>query len=245
MPKLLIDRGNSFIKWQLHEAGAVMDKGVAPNQQKLEGVFACLEGSSVSSIIVGSVSGDGFKHELNAWALSVGFPKPRYVCSEAEAFGVKNAYANPEQLGVDRWLAIIAAHRAYPGLVCIVDCGTAYTIDFVNRHGLHLGGFILPGISLMKTSLLKNTHKIESAEGGEHTLLGLNTDQAVGLAPAQALVAFTKQKVADVSADQDETVALVLTGGESSALEPLLESGYHVDPDLIFKGLELYAQEST
>ena len=245
MAVLLIDRGNSFVKWQLSHAGEVRARGISSNDQDLAKVFAEVEMRSSSSVIVASVASESFNDELNQWAKQAGLPQPVFVHSQAKACGVKNGYIDPEQLGVDRWLAVIAAHSNYQGLVCIVDCGTAFTIDFVNRQGEHLGGFILPGMGLMKGSLLKSTSRIDAAIANSQTLLGTSTSQAVDLAPAQALAAFIEQKISEISTDQGEKAVLVLTGGGVGELEAALHMEYHVEPELVFKGLEMYALENT
>ncbi|ORU89838.1 MAG: hypothetical protein A6F71_02420 [Cycloclasticus sp. symbiont of Poecilosclerida sp. M] len=244
MTVLLIDRGNTRTKWQLHESNDMITRGVSANDESLESIFSGLTKQSLSGVYVASVVGESFEKELSQWAEKNNWPSPVFIRSEKQAFGVSNAYAKPTDLGVDRWLTLVAVHQSHTGLVCIVDCGTAFTIDFVNADGRHLGGFILPGINLMKSSLLNNTDNIKVAGEDEQVLLGTSTSQAVALAPAQALAAFAQKKMQQVESDTGAVAQIVLTGGESNLLEDLLGLDCHLEQDLVLKGLYLYAQKN-
>ena len=79
------------------------------------------------------------------------------VSSQAQGFGLTNAYLHPEKLGIDRWLVLIAARHFYAAPACVVDCGTAITVDLIDADGHHLGGLISAGLALMKKSLAHGT----------------------------------------------------------------------------------------
>jgi type III pantothenate kinase len=79
------------------------------------------------------------------------------IHTEKYSHGISNAYYNPEKLGVDRWLAMLGAVAHYSVPVCIVDFGTAITLDVIDKHGQHLGGMIMPGLTVLKQSLSNNT----------------------------------------------------------------------------------------
>src|SRR5690606_2659551 len=98
---------------------------------------------------------------MEAWSVPI-----EAVSARPEGFGVINAYAAPERLGADRWLALIAARRIEPGAVCVVDCGTAITIDVMHADGVHLGGLIMPGLGFTRRMLVEAAHGISIESAG-------------------------------------------------------------------------------
>ena len=100
------------------------------------------------------------KFVLPMWPVSQPAPQSRKPCRRDSgsgrfspvrrdsACGLRNGYRDPAQLGVDRWLAMCAAWQQFPGSLCVVDAGTAVTIDVVAADGAHSGGLILPGVCL-------------------------------------------------------------------------------------------------
>ena len=159
------------------------------------------------------------------------------------SYGVSNAYTSPERLGADRWATLVAAHHLYPGPSCVVDCGTAVTIDAVAGTGEHLGGLILPGLTMMRQALVENTQGIGRVATGDVSLLARNTDDGVTAGTLYALVAALDRIVADVAAELDGEVALLLTGGDAGMLLPLLQDSWQHEPDLVLQGLAVIAGE--
>jgi type III pantothenate kinase len=127
MMKLIIDRGNTALKWQVLKAGVVHEQGRALNSVPLVDVLQPLTGVRFTSIYVSNVGSVDFCKQLTEWAAEHHQSPPVFVESIRTACGVTNAYARPEQLGVDRWLAMIAAHKLCRGMLCVVDIGTACT----------------------------------------------------------------------------------------------------------------------
>jgi len=140
MSILLIDKGNTRLKWQLRRSGIVEASGAEDKDVLLSAVFGGLKSSDVSGVYVASVAEEDFENKLSAWAIEHAFPVPFFINSVEEECGVVNGYDNPNQLGVDRWLAMIAAYNKFDENLCIVDVGTALTIDFVLKDGRHIGG---------------------------------------------------------------------------------------------------------
>lgn len=241
MATLLIDRGNTCLKWQLLEATECIQKGIANKDDDLNTVFFELDRKRTSIVWVSSVANALFEKELQQWAGQNNISKVNFVRSEASAFGLKNVYADPAQLGVDRWLAMLGARKMYPGLLCVVDCGTACTLDLINDDGTHLGGYIVPGMSLMAKSLLSNTQRIVVDENQKAGFLGENTSQAVLLGVQQSLKGFIQQTLLDVDAKYNAPAKLILTGGDCGNLA--LDMICEYEPDLVFKGLQHYAEQ--
>gem|GEM_PF-835709 len=178
-----VDLGNSAMKYRFGSfTGAVAhraDGSVDLSASEL----AAINRGSVKRIRAGSVMGAAhtqrFADEASAaWGVEVEFAR-----SVAAAGGVTNGYARPETLGVDRWLAVLAAYQKWRKAVLVVDLGTAVTLDYVDDMGRHLGGYIVPGSHLMQSSLLKDTAAIDFQQSS-HTLTppvepGESTAQAV------------------------------------------------------------------
>ncbi len=155
--------------------------------------------------------------------------------SEATAFGVCNAYQEPGKLGIDRWLSMIAGFQLYPKALCIVDCGTAITLDVIDNSGQHLGGLICPGLRLMKESLAKGTENLQLSETAFPFGLATNTDAAIHngtLSGACGLIEF-------VLKTQPDTTQLLLTGGDAEAIAAHISRLAIIDPDLVLLGLAL------
>jgi type III pantothenate kinase len=241
---LLLDRGNTCLKWQLIAHNDYVQKGIADNEVNISAALSELDVKQISEIWVSSVSNQVFEKELIQWAQKNSISEINFVHSEAEAFGLKNSYADPQQLGVDRWLAMLGARKQYQGMLCVVDCGTACTLDLVASDGQHIGGFIVPGMSLMAKSLLSNTQRIAVEEYQTDTFLGKNTSQAVMLGVKQSLRAFIQQTLLDIEGKYKEPVTLIITGGDCNNLAMVLNVHCNDEPDLVFKGLQCYAEQA-
>lgn len=158
---------------------------------------------------------------------------------QARALGLTNAYQQPEKLGVDRWLCLIAAWRQYRKPVCIVDCGTALTVDLIDADGNHQGGLISPGLTLMKKSLSQGTEALPYSEAGYAPGPANFTEAAIYNGTLAAAVGLVEH----VLAKQPENTQLVLTGGDAELIAGQLDAAFIVEPDLVLWGL-LYVLEA-
>ena len=154
--KLLIDIGNTRIKWaflvnkQLRDPRALLHKDL--NLQELLG-SSLLRNQQPGQVYIANVADRSIGDRIAAaikkkWGLA-----PVFVEVKRRSRGVTNAYRDITQLGIDRWLAVVAAWNRYRAPVCIVNCGTAVTIDGVSKSGRHMGGLIVPGLNLMQGQL--------------------------------------------------------------------------------------------
>ncbi len=157
------------------------------------------------------------------------------VQAQAHAFGVTNAYPQPEKLGVDRWLTLVAARQGYALPACIVDCGTAITVDLLAGQGNHQGGFISPGLRLMRQTLAEGTNALPFSES-RHTLQPATTTEAAiysgTLSAAIGLIEHVLKK-------QPETIQLILTGGDAELIAEQLLIPVVIDMDLVLRGLAI------
>lgn len=171
--KLLVDVGNSRVKWAFGTADGFIAVGEARHNEA--GGFRAMfdAGHSPGEIRVANVAGAKAGAGLAASLRERFGVTPVLARSAVSGAGVRNGYSDPAQLGVDRWLAICAAYARYRTRLCVVDAGTATTIDIVDSGGEHQGGLIMPGIALMQSALLGSTGDLArlAAESGSRTAL--------------------------------------------------------------------------
>jgi len=241
--KLLVDIGNTRIKWSWfdgHDLGAQSALAHQGLQQRQLADEMQAAARKPERILVSNVGGVAAAQLLRATASQLWNLQPEFVESTASAGGVRNAYSEPAKLGVDRWLAVIAAHSIERRATCVVSVGTAMTIDAVDRDGQHLGGIIVPGPDLMVSSLLQNTSEIaRRAEQGSvgESVFADNTLGAIRQGSQHAAAALVERSVAALQARVDETPALLLTGGASRQFDGLIGPAHRFIPDLVLRGL--------
>jgi type III pantothenate kinase len=247
--QLVIDIGNTRIKWAEVEDGRLAKVGNAVHRGERERALASLAAAlprDLTRAIVANVAGDALARDLTQLLAVRARIAPEFVAVRAEQFGVRCAYADPSRLGVDRWIAVLAAHHLAPGAACVIDAGTAVTFDAVDGRGKHLGGLILPGPRLLAGALDRNTSNIGAthAPGSRPSgldLLGKSTDAAVGNGAMLALTGALERAVAAVEGSLKEHPKVYLTGGDADVLEAWLESEVDLRRDLVLEGLALFS----
>jgi type III pantothenate kinase len=246
---VLVDIGNTRIKWATLAAGKLARRGSAVHRDSLDGALAAFaaELPARPRIIAVNVAGERVAERLEAVVATRPGASLTLVATSAEQFGVRCAYAEPSRLGVDRWVAVLAAYHAAHGAACAIDAGTAVTFDAVDATGTHLGGLIFPSARLLAAALDRNTSNIGRtaaapavARGLE--LLGRNTDAAVGHAAWLALAAALDRAVATVERALGTRPVVYLTGGDAEPLRGWLETGVELRADLVLEGLGLFAE---
>jgi type III pantothenate kinase len=246
---LLIDVGNTRIKWARMEGGVLQPQSAEPHADwsahtLVETVLQ--RGARTDRVLVGNVSGPRMSEVVRAGVVQTWQIEPEFVTSTPMAGGITNAYPQPAKLGVDRWLAMIGAHALERGAVCIVSAGTAMTIDGIDAKGRHLGGVIVPGPDLMVSSLLTNTSDIaQRAQQGssKDELFADNTLGAIRQGAEQALGALVERAVGVMRRTLNETPKLLVTGGASERVEKAMGMPYRAVPNLVLQGLAVLATE--
>lgn len=244
---LLVDTGNSRIKWTTSRDGHLATgQAVGRLEADLAAVFERAWGhlQSLRAIWVANVSGPRFERALDEFAQRRFGLTPRYVRSSAELGGIRNAYAAPERLGVDRLLAMIAARRTCAGPVMVADCGTAVTVDFVDDAGDFAGGVIAPGLALMHGALSRGTHALPPVEPGATPALALSTEGAMASGCLLAIAGLISMVASEIKARTGRQPECILTGGDAPRVVPTLPMPCHHDPDLVLRGLAIVAGEA-
>ena len=237
--KWLIDIGNSRMKSALFDGARLRDIRAVSN----DGIADAELWTSTQmpdSAWIASVGGDALDRQV-ADLVSVHTGKsPHFVRSTAQACGVRNAYAEPQRLGVDRFLTLIAVHAKVTGMVIVAGCGTALTLDAIDSSGRHLGGLIAPSPDLMQASLRERTARLRDVADTAVVEMATDTDSAVTSGTWLAAVALVERFVAQTR-HRGETSTLVLTGGGADRLTTLIAIPHVVRQDLVLEGLAIYA----
>jgi len=239
---LLADVGNSRIKWMSGADDVWPQHGQASHGDESWAELAGRLWSALprpTRVLIVSVAGPEARAGLAAWIRQTWALDAEFVVSSAVACGVRNAYAEPERLGADRWVAMIAAWALLGQRCYVVDCGTAVTIDALATDGQHRGGVIIPGTRLMREALYRQTQQIPP-EPGSIQLFGQSTAEGVWGGATYAVAAAIDGITARMRAAHGPGVCL-LTGGGSKTLLPYLRGVYRLEPDLIFTGLRVIA----
>jgi len=249
---LLIDIGNTRIKWarfdgqRLGRQRAAVHSGWGGEDYARRVVGS---GPRLDRILVASVAGARVDRSLVLAARRARAPAPEFVVSRRRAAGVTSGYLEPWRWGVDRFVAAIGAYHLAKGrAVCVVGVGTAMTIDLVDAAGRHRGGAIIPAPTLMVDTLLKNTNGIrrraQGGAGGGNSLFGRSTRAALVQGSRYAAAALIDRAVGEARAlVRGRSPLVVLTGGGSQSIHPLVQSACVSVPDLVLRGLASLSSE--
>lgn len=247
---LLVDIGNTRIKWGLLRNGVLGSQDHAVwYGTSFEEVFqtSWKTIAKPERVVVANVV-QTLALPLSEWSRENWSVVPEFVAVSAKAFGIVNGYHNPKQLGVDRWMAVVGAWHAVRDAVCVVDCGTAVTIDAVTAEGEYRGGLIAPGMGLMRTALTGRSSALtedgDSAEG----VLARSTEQAVAAGALNAVVGLIDRTVSELSEALGGSFHCLITGGDAVPTlphlsDPLRHPWQH-HPDLVLQGLAIAAEDA-
>lgn len=243
---LELDCGNSFIKWRVVEmlTGAPVSEGVVDSNQALIDNLRMSQRVLLRKCRLVSVrTSEETEALIELIEQQFGIP---VVCAKParEISGVRNGYEDYERLGLDRWLAMLGGFHLAAGNSCLVlDFGTAVTADFVAADGEHLGGFICPGMPLMRNQLRTHTRRIRYGdEAAERALSshvpGRTTVEAVERGCSLMLRGFVLTQLELARAYWGEAFTVFITGGDAELVGGVAPEA-KVVPDLVFVGLAM------
>jgi type III pantothenate kinase len=247
---LLFDVGNTRLKWGVLERDRIARTGSITHATLQESGFNALTTRlprKVDQILVSNVAGASFATRL-AGVMGIHCDTDvHFARSEKSAYGITNSYRQPRRLGVDRWVAMIGARAELRGAICIVDVGTAVTIDALDKDGQHLGGQILPGLQLMVSALEKDTSDIggpgrmQKNPGSGIQMFGKNTSTATQNGSLSAVCGAVERAVKTMRAEGFRP-KIVLTGGDASRILKQLDGNVLHRPNLVLQGLAFILQ---
>ncbi|MCQ4289584.1 type III pantothenate kinase [Pseudomonas stutzeri] len=241
---LELDCGNSFIKWRVIPVtgGMPLIQGIA--SQPVDIVQALL-GQGLSKIPrcrLVSVRSDAETQvvmDVLSESLSLSVTK---ACPAERLAGVVNGYRDQQRLGLDRWLAIVAAYDMCGEACLVIDLGTAITVDLVARDGTHLGGYIAPGVALLRGRLLAHTRRIQYDSEGAALVLsdfspGRSTAEAVDRGCLTMARSYVSSQIAFAESYLGSDFVTYVTGGDAPLVADVRE--VRCVADLVFRGLAL------
>lgn len=240
---LLLDIGNTRIKWARLEGGRLgalqaathLDEDLAPT---LERVF---DGVAPGRVLASNVAGPLVAEALVELCTERYRFRPEFLIPAPQACGVVNGYTDPARLGADRWAAVIGAFHRFGGPACVIDAGTAITVDAITQEGRHLGGLIAPGPQTMRRALAGATSTLRDNGEGEFALFCRDTRSAIGSGGWHTAAGFLERIHRLAGKALGEDARFLLTGGDAEKLDELLPGRYTLCPDLVLQGLAIVA----
>jgi type III pantothenate kinase len=238
---LVIDIGNSRMKWGLNGPHGWVVMGITPNSDIGTLALSDWHGLPRPQRVVGvNVAGEAarvrIEAQLTRWRL-----QPEWLMASAAACGVTNRYASPTQLGADRWASLVAARQRslatdlFPTACVVVNAGTAVTVDALDANGVFHGGLILPGMRLMLRALAENTASLK-APPGEFRDYPDNTADALYSGAMQAICGAIEQMRRQIDTNPAQ-VRVYLAGGSASEIAPHLDAPVEIVDNLVLEGV--------
>ncbi len=244
--RLLVDIGNSRIKWVL-ATDSVWTPGL-PFPTHDGSLAAALDRhwSSLQkpkAVAVSNVAGPEIARILDHWVGNHWGIPVHYAQSEARLGHVINGYSKPEQLGVDRWLGLVGLQASYSLPACLVDCGTAITLDLLDGQARHRGGLIAPGLATMQRALQTNAHGLGGAEAQSVTTrFGHDTAGCIQAGCLMAGAGLIEKTLTQLTEELNEPVRLVLAGGDAGQIGAHLSIPFVLNADIVLRGLSVWTE---
>ncbi len=245
---LEVDIGNTRLKWRLRsrEALAAIAEGVLDNKDIDKLADKVTEQGTPQRVAVACVGKPemlGSLRDLSeSWGASLSIATTR-----RSQCGVECGYRNPAQMGVDRWLAVIAAFNEYRQACVVIDAGSAITVDLVDDKGLHRGGYIVPGFHKMLDCLYRETSRVKVSEllagdlDSARLKPGVSTEEAVSRGLYSMVEGMVKRAIGLLE-EEGISPTVVITGGDAALVAELGICG-QIRDNLVLDGLSIVLGE--
>lgn len=248
--KLLIDLGNSRCKYAMLQQDGSMEYGIQSYSPfgKLYSVKSlCDKFENTEKVMICSVLSEKMNSEIKSTLVEKDGRDVFFLQPNENSFGIDLQYDDPSTMGADRLAALISVHEKNLGSSCIIDCGTAVTIDAINAKGVHQGGVILPGYETMEKALLANTKINMKQASEEFNLLANSTEAAIHTGCVSAVVGGIEYVVNKMASDHDVFQQIFLTGGAAEEVNAHFSKSFQVlplllDANLVLDGLKVVAE---
>jgi type III pantothenate kinase len=257
---LLVDCGNTRLKWAVSAAQGRASPGPrdwpagAPDLWRT-GVVGLAEGDpqalldqfwrdlpKLQRAVVCCVAGEATLAAINRWLRARRDVEPVVFRSAARTLDIVNGYREPTSLGADRWASLLGARGLTREAVCVVDCGTAVTIDALSAAGEFAGGVIFPGLRLLRASLARGTDAVRPPPGGDASCLALSTADAVAGGTLFGLAGAIERVLREQEARLGTDTKGLITGGDAELLAARIARPLRHVPDLVLQGLARFAE---
>lgn len=237
--KLLIDLGNSRLKWAIWNGSVLSPAGSIADAECTAQSLADLWRSIPipDSVWVGSVAAPALDDLVATSLRDARRIGATFVHSVANACGVRNAYPQPRNLGVDRFLGMIAVRGRGGGPCVVVGCGTGLTLDALAADGRHLGGLIAPSPALMQRALRGNAARLGQPVAAPVVEIADDTAVAIESGTQLAAVSLIERFFGTATQRMGARPELILTGGGAIQLAPHLVLPHRIEAELVLQGL--------
>ena len=242
MKILAIDAGNTRVKWGWAEDGRWTRFSWVPTAEAKNLAEALATMPAPDRVVVSNVAGGTVGEEIRS-ALARFPQEPIWVKGAAEQCGVRSGYNDPAQLGSDRWAALIGAWHLFRGPCVVVNAGTTMTVDALSGDALFLGGFIVPGMELMRASLAHNTAQLKLEEG-VFTYFPDRTADGSASGSINALAGAVERMLRYLAEGGEPDALVALSGGGAEMLAPRLNARVEVVDNLVLEGLACIALDT-
>jgi type III pantothenate kinase len=235
---LLIDIGNSRVKWALADGRRIAELHAVPHHGHPARVLRTLRLPRAQVIWIAHVLGPVHEQRLARIIERRYDVTPRIARSQKEWGGLHVAYPAPARLGVDRFLAMLGLWAATKKPFCVAMAGTALTFDAVDARGRHQGGLIAPGLTTAWNAVRGATRFALPAQPGRYARgLGKDTEACVRQGALYTCAGALERAAREAKGPR------VLSGGDAGTLRPHLEGRWTERPHVVMEGLLAYALE--
>ena len=237
---LLLDAGNTRLKWALADADHLYETGACAYEQLPQWADALRAlNKPISQSLGVSVISDAQKADIARHLENIA-PAPQWLSPVVKAYGITNHYEQVTRLGADRWASLIGVHARFRTDCLIATVGTATTLDCLRQSGDFEGGFILPGLTLMQNSLPQATAQLPLTQGHYETT-PRNTHNAIYSGIIHAQCGAIERTYTQFSPKGD--ALLILSGGAADILSPHIQLPHQVHQNLPLSGLQQILKE--
>ncbi|MCU7800957.1 MAG: type III pantothenate kinase [gamma proteobacterium symbiont of Lucinoma myriamae] len=251
MSYILIDAGNSCLKIAI--VNDLEDPNISYHILDYTHLYDelryYLQDCVLSKVLVSNVNNATIFNIISDSVYDLWRIQAHLVYVEQDKYGISTRYTNPRTLGCDRWLALIAARQEFNQSLCVIDCGTAVTIDVLSENGMHLGGLISPGITTARHSLGLTTNNLPIVENtsenmnNKSSFFAINTQDAILGGTLYQISAYIERIVSEFKLEFGDNTECIITGGDAELILSLTRHLMHHRDALVLDGLRIIAKE--
>ncbi|MEO6423134.1 MAG: type III pantothenate kinase [Candidatus Nitrotoga sp.] len=239
MKMMLIDAGNSRVKWAMVDGGMWLQQNVLENTYATALIMAFSKLLPPDRVLISNVAGENMAQLLSAACAAWGCPI-EFIVAQTKQCGVHNLYEHPAQLGSDRWAALIAAWHQEHASCLVVNCGTATTVDALSAEGEFLGGLILPGVDMLLSSLAASAAQL-AKPAGVWREFPRNTDDAMVSGSIQATIGAIRLQFEAIAVNGG--VRCLISGGAADNVQSHLKLPSMRVDNMVLRGLQIIGHE--
>jgi len=251
MSYILIDAGNSCLKIcaLAHLSEDEISYDILDYNDLYEQLYSYLSDCILSQVLVCNVNNQVVFNTISDAVYALWNIDVKLVSTEQNKYGITTRYNNPRTLGTDRWLAMIAAKNEFDSNLCVIDCGTAVTIDVLTKEGMHVGGLITPGLRTARNSLGLHTNNLptivnsDKKINNQSSLLAINTEDAILGGTLYQLSAYIELIVSEIKQEFGDNTNCIITGGDAMQIHALSNHHFYYRDGLVLEGLKFVARD--